>query len=254
MLVSALLGFALQTPVTRALGHTFEYNIGGQAFEGYLVKPRRQNPKAMIFVIQDWNGVDTHETSVCEKLANIGFEAMAIDIYGKGIRPGTVETCSAESGKYYKDPDLFMKRITGAIEAYEKSKSFETHQNRIAIGYCFGGSGVLELARRNLGFAAVVSFHGGLKPLVTPKANKYAAEVVIEHGLADPFVEKTDVEAAKQEFKTKAKSFQFDGYEGAVHAFTVKSMGFKVDGAAYDKAADEGGWKALKTLLSKYRN
>lgn len=253
MLVPVLLALHVQTPVKRALGNDFEYSIDGKSFQGYLAKPKVANPKAMVFVIQDWNGVDTHETFVCEKLAIQGFEAMAIDIYGKGIRPRTVETCSAESGKYYADPDLYMKRITRAIAAYERSKSFSKHENKIAIGYCFGGSGVLELARRNLGFAGVVSFHGGLKPLAEPKANKYTAEVIIEHGLADPFIEKDDVAGAKEEFAKKAKSFQFDGYASAVHAFTVKSMGFKVDGAAYDEKAANQSWSMLMKYLGKYK-
>jgi dienelactone hydrolase len=120
-----------------------------------------------------------------------------------------------------------------------------------AIGYCFGGTGVLELARINIkGMVGAVSFHGGLKPL-TPAPKKMNANVIVMHGLDDPFIPAADFNAISAEMN-KAKSFKLFAFSGAVHAFTVKSMGFKVDGAKYDAEADKLSWKELVKALKSW--
>ena len=231
--------------MTDTLGKKFEYTVGSEHFVGYAAKAAKFNSsKPVVYVIQDWNGVDAHEEDVVEKLAHAGFTAFAIDIYGKGVRPRDVKGCSGESGKYYANPELYMKRIQDGIAA------FPTKGKKFLIGYCFGGTGVLEFARRNLGATGVVSFHGGLASLSKAPAKKIDAKVVVLHGAIDPFVAKKDVEACKSEMKV-AKSFKFVEYPGAVHAFTVKDMGFKVDGAKYDANADSKSWvEMLKFLMA----
>ncbi len=227
------------------LGKSIEYKVGNQTFVGYGAKAARfDQTKPVVYVIQDWNGVDAHEEEVVEKLAHQGYTAFAIDIYGKGVRPRSVKACSAEAGKYYADPALYMKRIQDGI------KAFPTKGKKFLAGYCFGGSGVLEFARRNLGAAGVVSFHGGLASLSKSPAKKINAKVLVLHGADDPFESKQDVENCKKEFKV-AKSFKFVSYPGVVHAFTVKDMGFQVDGAKYDAKADNASWiEFLKFLMA----
>ena len=225
------------------LGKNLEYTVGKDHFVGYSAKATKFSATApVVYVIQDWNGVDAHEEGVVEKLAKAGYTAFAIDIYGKGVRPRDVKGCSAESGKYYANPELYMKRIQDGMAA------FPTKGKKFLIGYCFGGTGVLEFARRNLGAAGVVSFHGGLASLSKAPAKKIDAKVVVLHGAMDPFVAKKDVEACKSEMKV-AKSFKFVEYPGAVHAFTVKDMGFKVDGAKYDASANTKSWAELMKFL-----
>ena len=225
------------------LGTRVEYTFGKTHGLGYMAKaPKFNTNSPVVYVIQDWNGVDAHEEEVVEKLAHAGFSAFAIDIYGKGVRPRDVKGCSAESGKYYGNPELYMQRIQDGM------KAFPTRGKKFLIGYCFGGTGVLEFARRNLGATGVVSFHGGLASLSKAPAKKIDAKVVVLHGAIDPFVAKKDVEACKAEMKV-AKSFKFVEYPGAVHAFTVKDMGFKVDGAKYDANADKQSWIELLKFL-----
>jgi dienelactone hydrolase len=224
-------------------GKSFDYKIGSQTFQGYSIAGAASKPTMV--VVQDWNGVNDHEIDVVEKLGKLGYSAVAIDIYGKGVRPSSVQTCSAESGKYYADPALFLQRLEGGIKAAKIIGKF------IAIGYCFGGTGVLEFARANVkNLVGVVSFHGGLKALARSPA-KINSRVLVLHGAVDPFVPAADVDAVKLEMK-KAKSFKFVAYPGAVHAFTVKSMGFEVDGAKYNEAADMGSWKELLTALKTW--
>jgi dienelactone hydrolase len=241
-MIAALATFLM----TDMLGKNLEYTVGSQHFVGYAaIAARFDSSKPVVYVIQDWNGVDAHEQDVVEKLAHAGYTAFAIDIYGKGVRPRDVKGCSGESGKYYADPELYMKRIQDGIAA------FPTKGKKFVIGYCFGGSGALEFARRNLGATGVVSFHGGLHSLSKEPAKKIDAKVLVLHGKADPFVAAEDVESCKKEMMDAAKSFRFVGYAGAVHAFTVKDMGFKVDGAKYNEAADKKSWiELLKFLMA----
>jgi dienelactone hydrolase len=228
------------------LGKNFDYKIGDEHFVGYAAKVAKFKPNApVVYVVQDWTGVDAHEEEVVEKLAHSGFNAFAIDIYGKGVRPHDVKSCSGESGKYYANPELYMKRIEGGMAA------FPTKGKKFLIGYCFGGTGVLEFARRNLGATGVISIHGGLNRLSKEPAKKINSKVVILHGAIDPFVSKADLESTKAEMKAAAKSYKFVAYPGAVHAFSVKDMGFKVDGAKYNENADKKSWiEVLKFLMA----
>lgn len=225
------------------VGKSFEYKIGPKTFEGYRAVVKK-SPLTVI-IVHDWNGIDEHEIGIVEKLARLGYSAAAIDVYGKGVRPRTVETCSAESGKYYRDPKLFMERLTGGINA------LNVKGKKVAAGYCFGGGAVLELARRNLGgLSGVASFHGGMAAMA-PRATKINSHVAVFHGAADPFEDKAMAEATKVEMKN-AKSFSFTEYPGVVHAFTVKSMGFTVDGAKYDAHADSDSWSRFVGLLKTW--
>ena len=233
--------------LTGSLGKNIEYTVGNDHFVGYGAKASKSTANAtVVYVIQDWNGVDAHEQEVVEKLAAAGYSAFAIDIYGKGVRPHDVKGCSGESGKYYADPTLYMKRIEDGV------KAFPTKGKKFYIGYCFGGTGVLEVARRNLGAAGVVSFHGGLKSLSTEAPKDINTNVLVLHGKVDPFVPAADVEACKKEMLGAAKTFRFVSYGGAVHAYTVKDMGFKVDGARYDVNADTKSWAELMKFLKEY--
>ena len=233
--------------LTAPLGKNLEYTVGDDHFVGYAAKAAKFNPNMpVVYVIQDWNGVDGHEQEVVEKLAAAGYTAFAIDIYGKGVRPHDVKGCSGESGKYYADPELYMKRIQDGVNA------FPTKGKKIYIGYCFGGSGVLEVARRNMGATGVVSFHGGLKSLGKDSPKNINTNVLVLHGKADPFVPAADAEACKKEMLAAAKTFRFVAYAGAVHAFTVKDMGFTVEGAKYNEAANTKSWAELIGFLNRF--
>ncbi|MEI7986732.1 MAG: dienelactone hydrolase family protein [Armatimonadota bacterium] len=243
-MITAIASILLSAP----LGKNIEYTVGGDHFVGYGAKASNSKANApVVYVIQDWNGVDAHEQEVVEKLAAAGYNAFAIDIYCKGVRPHDVKGCSGESGKYYADPALYMKRIGDGVNA------FPTKGKKFYIGYCFGGTGVLEVARRNMGAAGVVSFHGGLKSLSTESPKDINTNVLVLHGKVDPFVPAADVEACKKEMLGTAKTFRFVSYGGAVHAFTVKDMGFKVDGAKYDANADTKSWAELMKFLKANR-
>ena len=202
--------------------------------------------KPTVIVVQDWNGCErSRNWSGRENSANLDIAPLPSISMGRECDHQPFRLARAESGKYYADPALYLQRLKGGIKAANVTGKF------IAIGYCFGGTGVLELARDNVkNLAGVVSFHGGLKALSVSPA-KINSRVLVLHGAVDPFVPAADVDAAKLEFK-RAKSFKFVAYPGAVHAFTVKSMGFEVDGAKYSAVADTASWKELMTALKTW--
>lgn len=230
MITSLILGALIQT------GKPFDYKIGVQEFEGYLAVS--SDPKApFVFVVHDWNGLNDHEIEVCNQLAKEGLNAFAIDVYGKGVRPTTPQDCSKEASKYYGNPELFMSRLVGGIEHSPATGK------KYAIGYCFGGTAVLELARRNLGgLTGVGSFHGGLKPLGNSKPVG-SVDVAIFHGEADKSVSLQDLENAKAEFSDGRKFFS-EVYKDGVHGFCVK-------GPRYSEAAAIKSWNDWKSFLSK---
>lgn len=225
----------------QTLGKAIEYKIGDEPFEGYGARAAdAKDDSPVVYVIQDWDGVNEHEIGVVEKLAAAGYSAFAIDIYGKEHRPKDTAGNSAETRKYYSDPKLYMARIT------EGMKVFPTKGKKFAIGYCFGGSGVLEAARENLGIDGVVAFHGGLKPLTKEPTTKVNADVLVLNGNDDPGAAPAIRDALAEEFKV-AKSFRQINYEGAVHAFTVKAAGPR-----YNEKADKASWEELMGFLKMY--
>jgi dienelactone hydrolase len=227
---------------TQTMGHTVQYRIGNEPFEGYAAKGKNAKPNSpVIYVIQDWDGINAHEIGVVEGLAAAGYTAFAIDIYGRDHRPTDMKGNSVEAGKYYSNPKLYMERIKDGL------KAFPTKGKKVFIGYCFGGTGVLEVARRNMGAVGVVAFHGGLNPLdKNLKVTKINSEVLVLNGDADPSSPPATRDALAAEFKV-AKSFKQINYKDAVHAFTNKSAVGR-----YQEKADKESWVEMMGFLKRY--
>jgi len=225
---------------------------GGTVMEGWLAEPvgRGKGLSPAVLIVHDWNGIDEHEQDRARMFARHGYVALAVDIYGKGIRPKTVEACAAESGKYYKDPALWHERLQAGLDALKKLKGVDP--KRIgAVGYCFGGAAVLEMARMNMDVKIVSSFHGSLAG--PSKATKKPKARILEwHGLADPFVPKAQIEAFQAEMKAVKANFRSQGFENVGHSFAVKGsekMGMK--GVGYDQTADQLSWSETLSEFKK---
>ena len=141
---------------------TIEYKDGDTTLEGYLAYDTATAGKApAVLVVHQWKGLTDYEKKRCEMLAKLGYVAFAVDIYGKGIRPTTVAEAGAQAGKYKSDRALLRQRVNAGLAWLRKNERVDA-SHIAAIGYCFGGTTVIELARSGAEVAGVVSFHGGL--------------------------------------------------------------------------------------------
>lgn len=227
-----------------------EYRDGEQELEGYFAwDESKAGKRPGVLVVHDWTGINPHTRAVADRLAKLGYAALAVDVYGKGVRPGAPTQAGAEAGKYKQDRALFRSRLLAGHRALLDRAQVDG-QRTAAIGYCFGGTGVLELARAGADVDGVVSFHGGLDSPTPADGGNIRAQVLILHGAEDPFVPQKDIDAFLTELRDAKVGWQMTSYGGAVHAFTNPAAGNDPStGAAYDEQADRRSWLAMQQFL-----
>ena len=230
-----------------------EYTDGDVVLEGFVAwDPEQISGSAPgVLVVHQWMGLSDYEQSRCKQLAELGYVAFAADIYGKGKRPANPQQAAEFAGVYKNDRDLYRRRLKLGLEQLRAQKGVAKDQIA-AIGYCFGGTGVLELARSGADVDGVVSFHGGLDSPSPEDGEQIQAKVLICHGADDPFVPAEGIEAMQAEFNAADVDWQMVIYSDAVHSFTQKSAGDDESrGAAYNKKADERSWKAMRVFFDE---
>jgi dienelactone hydrolase len=200
-------------------------------------------------VVHEWTGLEDYSKRRAEQLAGLGYVAFAADIYGKGVRPRTVAEASAEAGKYRADRRLMRARARAGLDALKGSPGVDPSKTA-AIGYCFGGGTVLELARSGAELKGVVSFHGNLDTPDPKDASNIKARVLVLHGGADPFVPFPQVEAFEAEMEAAKVDYQLMVYGGAQHSFTNPASDGKLTGALYDARADARSWAQMQSFFA----
>ncbi|MEP3211938.1 MAG: dienelactone hydrolase family protein [Luteolibacter sp.] len=245
---------ALQFPAgAEVVTNSVEYEHDGTTLEGFhAYDDRVEGKRPGILIIHQWTGLTDYEKMRAKMLAELGYNVFAADIYGKGIRPQPPEA-GEYAGKYKSDRKLYRARMMAGLDVLKSDE--RTHASHIAaIGYCFGGTGVLELARANAEITAVASFHGGLAPAegMEAKEGEISPIVICFHGAIDPHVSPEEVDAFQKEMTAAGADWQFVSFSGAVHAFTQKMAGDDPSkGAAYDEKADQRSWEYLKQFLDE---
>ncbi len=231
---------------------TVEYKHGEAVLEGYLAYDEAMADKQPgILVVHEWKGVGEYAKMRSKMLAELGYVVMAVDMYGKGIRPQTHEEAGKQAGIYKSDRVLMRARILSAMDVL-KAHPMVDAAKIAAIGYCFGGTTVLELARSGADVKGVASFHGALGTPNPQDAKNIKGKVLVCHGAADGFVPAEEVDAFKKEMMGAGVDMRFESYEGAVHSFTVKEAGDDpAKGMAYNAAADEKSWSKLVDFLKE---
>lgn len=228
------------------------YEQGGTTLEGYLVYDDSFTElRPGVLVVHQWMGLTDYEKNRADMLAGLGYVAFALDIYGKDVRPQNRQEAGQQAGKYRGDIALFRARLNAGLEQLKKANYVD--QDRLAaIGYCFGGGGVLELARAGADIDGVVSFHGSLSTPDPKDANNITARVLVCHGAIDPHVPMEDVVAFEDEMEAARVDYQLIMYAGAVHAFTQPMAGTDPStGAAYNKNADIRSWDHMKLFFDE---
>lgn len=232
---------AAALPLAAEAGQKVDYSVGGAAFEGYSAKARGAS-KGLVLIIHDWDGLTEYEQQRAEMLAELGYDAFAVDLYGQGNRPVETGAKKAETAKLYNDRDTMRGLILGGLLEARKLNQGPA----VVMGYCFGGAATLELARSGkaknvVGYA---TFHGGL---ATPEGQSYAADtapLLIAHGGADSAISMDDVAGLSKELEAAGVPYEIQVYSGAPHAFTV----FGSD--RYREVADSQSWKAFQDFLA----
>jgi dienelactone hydrolase len=229
------------------------YEQGGLELEGYhAYDDSFEGKRPGVLIIHQWTGLTDYEKMRARMLAELGYNVFAADVYGAGLRPNPPEAGEV-AGKFKSDRELFRARMLAGLEVLRKDD--RTDGSRIAaIGYCFGGTGVLELARAGTELAGVVSFHGGLAAAdgMGAAAGNIPAKVLCLHGAIDPHVPPAEVEAFGKEMTAAAADWQLVMYGGAVHSFTQKMAGDDISkGSAYDPKADERSWNAMQGFFAE---
>ena len=232
---------------------TIEYKQGDTVLEGYLAYDDALSGKRPgVLVVQTWTGIGDYIKMRTEMLAKMGYVAFAPDIYGKGVRPKPPKDTAAEMAKYIGNRPLLRARVLAGLDVLRSQPLADTSR-LVAVGYCFGGSTVLELARSGAGVLGVVSFHGGPLSSPTPEdAKNIKGRVLVLHGADDPLVPPADVAAFEKEMRDAKVDWQLVAYGNTVHAFTDKSAGDDNSrGAAYNEKADKRSWIAMQDFLGE---
>ncbi len=229
-----------------------EYKAGEATLEGSLVQDTKgPNVKPAVIIVHDWMGNGSYSQMRAEQLAKLGFVAFTADIYGKGIRPKNVQEAMEQAGKYKGDRNLMRERAKAAFDYVKTLKNIDS-KKIFAIGYCFGGTTVLEMARSGLELKGVASFHGGLDFPNQDDYKNIKAKVLVMHGAIDPYIKTEDIANFQKGMNEAGIDYQFISYSGAVHAFTQKHVGTDIKtGAAYNEVADKRSFQAMKTFFEE---
>ncbi len=239
----------------RAELHTklVEYRDGDTTLEGYsayddsIIKGKRP----AVLVVHQWMGLTDYEKSRADMLAKLGYNVFAADIYGKGVRPKDTKEAGTLAGKYKGDRELMRRRVNAGLQVLEQDPLTDT-KKVAAIGYCFGGTTVIELARSGADIAGVVCFHGGLDSPKPEDGKNIKCKVLVLHGADDPYTSAKDMTAFQDEMRKAKVDWQLVLYGGAVHSFTEKDAGNdNSKGAAYNEEADRRSWEDMKQFFTE---
>ena len=231
---------------------TIEYQQGDTTLEGYLAYDDSFTGKRPgVLVVHQWMGLTDYEKHRAEQLAQLGYVAFCADIYGKGVRPKSTGEAGPLAGKYKGDRALLRARVNAALDVLEKTPLVDSRRVA-AIGYSFGGTTVLELARSGADIAGVVSFHGGLDSPAPADGKNIKSKVLVQAGADDPFQKPEDLTAFENEMRDAKVDWQITFYGGAVHSFTQPMAGNdNSKGAAYNEKADKRSWEAMKAFFAE---
>jgi dienelactone hydrolase len=233
-------------------GEAIEYRDENTVLEGYLARDTSvQGKSPAVLVVHDWMGMGSYVKRRAQQLASLGYVALAADVYGKGVRPTTAAEAAAEAGKFKEDRPLLRRRCYAAFDVLRDNPATDP-KRMAAMGYCFGGTAILELARSGAPMAGFVSFHGGLATPSPEEAVNIKGKVLVLHGADDPLVPAQEMLAFIEEMRQGKVDWQMVLYGSAVHAFTNPESGNDPSrGVAYNEKADRRSWEAMKSFFGE---
>lgn len=242
------------TPAPRLKEEYVTYTSNGTTLKGYVVYDENiKGKRPAVLVVHEWWGLNDYAKMRARMLADLGYVAMAVDMFGDGKTASNPQEAQTLTKPFYQDPRLGKTRLDAAIA---RLKEFpQTDPSKMAaIGYCFGGSVVLNSAKLGADLKGVVSFHGGLAGVPATKG-LLKAKILVCHGADDKFVSAQDVNTFRHQLDSIGADYIFKVYPGATHAFTNPNsteVGKKFNmPIAYNAEADKNSWNEMKAFLQK---
>jgi dienelactone hydrolase len=229
-----------------------EYEQGGTPLQGFLALPDGSGKRPGVLVIHEWWGHNAHARNQAKKLAQAGYVAFALDMYGKGKVATHPKDAAAFMKEVTNDPDVVAARFNAALDTLKKQERVDPEKIAV-VGYCMGGTIALGMARAGADVDAVATFHAGVKPTGAPaEKGKFKPRVLVQTGGEDPMIPKEQVVAFEQEMKAAGVDAQVVTYPKAKHSFTnPEAEKAGMDALAYDATADKESWKKLTSFLKK---
>lgn len=228
-----------------------EYTAGDTLLEGYCAYPARvDSDRPAVLVAHDWTGRNDFAKKKADALAELGYIAFALDMFGKDVLGETKEEKLALIQPLLDDRPLLASRMLAALDTVKNLDNVD--QKRIgAIGFCFGGLCVLDLARTGANISGVVSFHGLLGAPETQGAHMICAKVLVLHGYADPMAPPDQVLQFANEMDSKHANWQIDMYGNVLHAFTNPQANDPGFGTVYNEQANTRSWVAMREFFKE---
>ncbi len=238
----------------RIIGKPVEYRVNGMTMNGYLAyDDNLKGKRPGVLVVPEWWGVNDYIRNRARMLAKLGYTALVVDMYGEGKTAANPDEAGKLSSQIMKNPDIANARFRSAVEFLIGQPTVDPARIG-AIGYCFGGGVVLNMARQGTDLKGVVSFHGNLTPVVPAKPGGVKPKILVLTGSDDSLVPPDKVEAFEREMKGAGADYRVISYPGAKHSFTnpeADSLGKKFNmPIAYNPNADKKSWEEMKKFLT----
>ena len=252
IIAAVVLGMVIAPLQAAVVGKEVSYQAGDTVMKGYLAYDDSVTGKRPgILVVHEWWGHNTYARKRADMLAELGYTALAVDMYGDGKTADHPDNAGKFATAVRQDQDMMQVRFNAARHYLNSNETVDPELNA-AIGYCFGGSVVLSMARSGADLDGVVSFHGSLGGL-PPISDKITAKVLVANGADDPFVGKDSIDIFKEEMELAGVDFEFINYPGAKHSFTSpeanvfgEKFGLPLE---YNVEADKASWQKMQEFL-----
>jgi len=254
ILVVLLIGLPAQA-ATNVDTQTVNYRAGDTEMRGYLAYDGEQEQsRPGVLVVPEWWGLNDYARRRARDLAELGYVALAVDMYGGGKATADPEQAGIWAGAIGKDPELARARFMAALQALKGQQGVDP-ERVAAIGYCFGGTVVLNMARDSAELDGVVSFHGTLPVDRPPAPEQIEADVLVLHGGADSYVTAAQMAEFTRQMQHAGADFDIITYPGAKHSFTnpaadAVAQKFDLD-VGYDVQADHQSWREMRAFLTQ---
>jgi dienelactone hydrolase len=230
------------------------WSHNGKNFDSVLVwDDASKKTRPGLLMVPNWYGVNESAINKAKNIAGKDFVILLVDMYGSGVRPKTPDEAGKAAGAVYADPNDFRARITQALSSFRglnKKAPIDT-ANIGAIGFCFGGATVLDLARSGADIKAVASFHGNLATKLPAKTGEVKAAVLAMNGADDKFVSTESITAFHKEMQDSKADWQFVNFGGAVHCFAEPDEHNAVPGCQYHEPSYKRSMKMMRNFFAE---